>query len=123
MSDPANTWRLPPMPIPDEAREHIRQFLNRWPLHVDFAAGDVTHRSDCVECGTMLVDDLRCPACDPCSCGGRRWVNDEGWSPHYYPAPERLPGNGLVPCGFCSDWDDFPSPPYAERDSGRSATP
>lgn len=113
-SSSMSDWTLPPMPIPAEAREHIRRFLNGWPLHEDFTAGTVTHRTGCVDCGGDLVDDHRCPACDPCSCGGRRWIEDEGWSPGYHPAPDRLPGDGLIPCRFCSD---------GERDSGQQITP
>jgi hypothetical protein len=44
----------------------------------------------------------------PCTCGGRRWVNDENWEPRYADLPqERIQGDGLIPCGFCNfaGWD------------------
>lgn len=40
-----------------------------------------------------------------CSCEGRRWVDDEGWSPPDWAMavkPVREPGNGLIPCGRCN---------------------
>ncbi|EOD66883.1 hypothetical protein [Amycolatopsis vancoresmycina] len=47
-----------------------------------------------------------------CVCGGRRWVNDENWSPAYPELwrGERSPGDGLVPCGNCNfgGWDVDP---------------
>ena len=53
----------------------------------------------------------------PCSCAGRRWVNDENWSPSY---PEswdgtRSRGDGLIPCGSCNPggWDVEPGAPMA----------
>lgn len=39
----------------------------------------------------------------PCPCGGRRWVDDEGWSPPFEKhSGERVPRDGLIPCGFCN---------------------
>lgn len=39
-----------------------------------------------------------------CSCKGRRWVNDENWTPA---DPrwrgKRSQGDGLIPCGFCNE--------------------
>lgn len=50
------------------------------------------------ESGRLLV-----PTAEPCSCDGRRWVDDEGWSPDPGERAEvRRPGAGLVPCGFCN---------------------
>lgn len=74
----------------------------------------------CVTCKGKLVDDGICPTCDPCSCGGVRWVEDEGWSPDGWKIRariERTPGDGLIPCGFCNHggWDIDPMPPYEER--------
>jgi protein gp37 len=43
-----------------------------------------------------------------CSCGRRRWVDDENWSPEY--AGElRRPGAGRIPCGFCNEggWSEL----------------
>lgn len=45
-----------------------------------------------------------------CSCGGRRWVDDEGWQPEEWAMavqPHREPGRGLIPCGNCNEgnWD------------------
>lgn len=41
---------------------------------------------------------------EPCSCGGRRWVEDENWQPEDYErARGRSPGSGLIPCGFCNE--------------------
>lgn len=42
-------------------------------------------------------------------CAGRRWVDDQNWSPDD-PVTwhgERAPGDGLIPCGFCNHggWD------------------
>ncbi|HEU5108825.1 MAG TPA: hypothetical protein VFT95_09735 [Micromonosporaceae bacterium] len=40
-----------------------------------------------------------------CSCGGKRWVDDEGWSPPDWAMavkPVREPGRGLLPCGNCN---------------------
>lgn len=41
----------------------------------------------------------------PCSCGGKRWVDDENWSPPFRTigAYERTPHDGLIPCGFCNE--------------------
>ena len=113
-------WRLPPMPIPDEAREHIRGFLNQWPISETFGPGapSAVYRDGCVDCGAPLVDDHRCPDCDPCPCGGRRWIEDEGWTGRYeygLPGREPVPGDGMIPCGFCSDWDIEPMAPYTDR--------
>jgi hypothetical protein len=68
-----------------------------------------------------------CDACNdpgPCSCGGRRWVEDENWSSDYPGAGERrTPGDGLIPCGSCNfaGWDTpenaptvFEPPPLRE---------
>ncbi len=58
----------------------------------------------------------------PCSCGGRRWVEDEGWSPEDYERNQpRSEGAGLVPCGFCNPggWnvDQYaPDPPRCDHD-------
>lgn len=60
----------------------------------------------------------------PCSCGGRRWVQDEGWAPDYLgigTRQERTEGDGLVPCGFCNHggWDTeqhAPTPPHCDED-------
>lgn len=43
-------------------------------------------------------------ATTPCSCDGRRWVEDEGWSPEFAEQvfDERVPGKGLIPCGTCN---------------------
>lgn len=39
-----------------------------------------------------------------CSCGGRRWSEDENWSPQDYELGiRREPGRGLIPCGFCNE--------------------
>ncbi len=41
-----------------------------------------------------------------CSCGGRRWVDDENWQPEDWQIGTRVrrePGNGLIPCGFCNE--------------------
>jgi hypothetical protein len=48
-----------------------------------------------------------------CSCGGRRWVDDENWAPEYWAMatmPRREPGDGLIPCGGCNfgGWDVEP---------------
>lgn len=48
-----------------------------------------------------------------CSCGGRRWVEDENWEPEYWAMatkPRREPGDGLIPCGNCNHggWDVDP---------------
>lgn len=40
-----------------------------------------------------------------CSCGGKRWVDDEGWQPEEWAMavkPVREPGAGLIPCGSCN---------------------
>lgn len=40
-----------------------------------------------------------------CSCGGKRWVDDEGWQPEEWAMavkPVREPGAGLIPCGNCN---------------------
>lgn len=40
-----------------------------------------------------------------CSCGGRRWVEDENWQPEEWAMatkPRREPGEGLIPCGGCN---------------------
>lgn len=40
-----------------------------------------------------------------CSCGGKRWVDDEGWQPDYWAMgskPVRREGDGLIPCGNCN---------------------
>lgn len=40
-----------------------------------------------------------------CSCGGKRWVDNEGWSPPDWAMavkPVREPGDGLIPCGNCN---------------------
>jgi hypothetical protein len=72
-----------------------------------------------------------CDACNdpgPCSCGGRRWVDDENWQPDH-PSVPRVRGDGLIPCGFCNfaGWDtpenapdEFTPPPLR---SGLAATP
>jgi len=41
-----------------------------------------------------------------CTCKGRRWVDDECWTPDF-PHNARTIGNGLIPCGFCNlgGWD------------------
>lgn len=36
-----------------------------------------------------------------CSCGGRRWVDDENWLRE--PGQERTEHDGLIPCGFCNE--------------------
>jgi hypothetical protein len=39
------------------------------------------------------------------SCGGARWVDDEGWQPEDYErkrVPFRQPGSGRIPCGICN---------------------
>lgn len=48
-----------------------------------------------------------------CSCGGRRWVEDENWQPEPWAMgtkPRRRPGEGLIPCGGCNfgGWDVDP---------------
>lgn len=52
-----------------------------------------------------------------CSCGGRRWVNDENWEGDG--RTERTKHDGLIPCGFCNEggWDtpDFAPDPAKER--------
>lgn len=42
-----------------------------------------------------------------CSCGDTGWVEDEGWQPDDPRSwrGERSEGDGLVPCGFCGDWN------------------
>ena len=44
-----------------------------------------------------------------CSCGGRRWVDDENWSPAQGVLwrGERSAGDGRIPCGLCNHggWD------------------
>lgn len=40
-----------------------------------------------------------------CSCGGRRWAEDENWQPEPWATgrkPRREPGDGLIPCGNCN---------------------
>jgi hypothetical protein len=43
-----------------------------------------------------------------CSCGGRRWVDDENWQPELWEMQRgREPESGLIPCGGCNEggWD------------------
>jgi predicted RNA binding protein YcfA (HicA-like mRNA interferase family) len=43
-----------------------------------------------------------------CSCGGRRWVDDENWQPEQWEFQRgRRRGSGLIPCGNCNHggWD------------------
>jgi hypothetical protein len=43
-----------------------------------------------------------------CSCGGKRWVDDENWQPERWELERgREPESGLLPCGFCNEggWD------------------
>jgi len=50
---------------------------------------------------TALADaGLLVPPAEPCSCGGRRWVDDENWS--MSTGTNRRRGDGLIPCGFCN---------------------
>lgn len=86
-------------------------------------------------CDTSILRDALAAAADrearvralhqpegPCSCGGRRWVEDEGWSPEDYERNQpRSEGAGLVPCGFCNPggWnvDQYaPDPPRCDHD-------
>lgn len=63
-------------------------------------------RGDCPSWVTPLLA-LTLPE-PPCSCGGDRWVDDEGWQPEDYErAAGRVPGAGRIPCGFCNHggWD------------------
>jgi protein gp37 len=65
-----------------------------------------------------------------CSCGRRRWVDDENWSPEYV-GEKRLPGAGRIPCGSCNEggWseDDVDRPGLdwcvVGGESGRGARP
>lgn len=61
----------------------------------------------CGRCLTAMAAEERAKVA-ACSCGGRRWVDDENWSPTD-PAleQERAPSRGLIPCGFCNfaGWD------------------
>lgn len=42
-------------------------------------------------------------AITPCSCEGRRWVEDENYRPEDYEMRDPLtPGKGLIPCGRCN---------------------
>lgn len=48
---------------------------------------------------------------EECSCGGKRWVEDENWSPDYLGPgvqPVRNFYNGLIPCGFCNPDGEVP---------------
>jgi len=87
------------------------------------------------ECGctNRTAFGNRCTICGPgpcrrkCSgCGGRRWSEDENWTPDDPRTwkGERSHGDGLIPCGFCNEggWDtpDYepeatPEPPEDER--------
>ena len=51
------------------------------------------------------VDPGRLVAEATCSCGGRRWVDDEGWQPQEWAMAvqsRREPGRRLIPCGNCN---------------------
>lgn len=56
-----------------------------------------------------LGDAARCALEEAtCSCGGKRWVDDQNWQPELWEAQRgRIPASGLIPCGFCNEggWD------------------
>lgn len=61
------------------------------------------HAAVLVGLAAALVDDIL-DKITPCSCEGRRWVEDKNWSPEY-PGEwngVREPGKGLIPCGRCN---------------------
>lgn len=43
-----------------------------------------------------------------CSCGGDGWVEDKNWDPDPALRLDRVPWNGLIPCGFCNEAGDRP---------------
>jgi hypothetical protein len=51
---------------------------------------------------------------DGCPCTGRRWVEDENWSPPFRTITpyERTEHDGLIPCGFCNE-GGWSTPQYA----------
>ena len=68
-------------------------------------------RSGCAEPGQnylgILLMGLRADLAieATCSCGGRRWVDDEGWQPQEWAMAvqsRREPGRRLIPCGNCN---------------------
>lgn len=66
----------------------------------------------CEDCRAVShgIEDLRFPVTvlarpGPCSCGGKRWVEDENWQGEYLgpgAQPQRDFWDGLIPCGFCN---------------------
>lgn len=80
---------------------------------LDVTAGDHEHLMGCVlteleylakvgDAATRALTEATC------SCGGRRWVDDENWQPEPWELRRgREPGSGLIPCGFCNEggWD------------------
>lgn len=74
--------------------------------HADWCAS--IDGQDC-ECGyaELAIPDGSKPPCS--GCGGRRWANDENWTPDDPRTwdGKRSKGDGLIPCGFCNEggWD------------------
>jgi hypothetical protein len=57
-----------------------------------------------------------------CSCGGRRWVEDENWQPEDWERDRgREEGSGLIPCGGCNEggWNTPVGPVESSDPSGR----
>lgn len=56
----------------------------------------------------------------PCTCGGRRWVDDQNWQPEDHERDAaRAPGAGLIPCGACNEGGWHIEPVQLDNDETR----
>lgn len=109
---------------PAAAPQGTRVHLDAWPLPNVWKGVSVEDQSAADERIPFLLDTLAAirwisaePLLGPLNiepwtcrhCMGRRWVDDEGWSPPYpeFGWVERAPREGLIPCASCNlgGWD------------------